>query len=566
MSRAAENSTSNTGQKETTCIRVAMGDWEQLLLGEERSELEKILPAYLLSRRWFGAKARQIRAVHIWDAIPVGSGTQTSVVVLARVEYAEGAGDRYVLPLTVASGDRAVEVLRDLPHAVVSRLEIGDSGEMGVLYDAVQEPHFCMALLGSIAEQERLAGWEGELVASTTHAFGQLRGSGTLEPRIVRAEQSNSSIIFGDRLILKLFRRIEAGTNPDLEIGRFLTEQSGFANIPPVAGGIEYHSSSAEPMSLAILQGFVSNRGDAWQYTLSALDNYYTHVRQAKRALPEEISLSTNALLELAMVELPALAYEMLGSYAESARLLGQRTGEMHLALAADTDDASFAPEPFTEAYQRTIYDSLSAMTQRVFRTLHNTFAQLPADIWADAQTLIERQDQIMERVRPVLDQPISAVRTRFHGDYHLGQVLYTGSDFYIIDFEGEPARPLSERRLKRSPLQDVAGMLRSFHYAAYAALLGQGAGAAVGQNEMISLGPWARAWHRWVSTAFLKAYLTTVGRGPFLPESRAELRTLLDAYLLDKAVYELGYELNNRPDWVRIPMQGILQLLDTAK
>ena len=254
---------------------------------------------------------------------------------------------------------------------------------------------------------------------------------------------------------------------------------------------------------------------------------------------------------------MPPLALVSFGGYLESARLLGRRTAELHAALASDHEDSRFAPEPFTSFYQRSLYQSMRTLTQGVFRVLRSKARDIPQAI-----QVMDLQGAIEERFRSILAPKIEASRIRCHGDYHLGQVLYTGKDFVIIDFEGEPARPLSERRIKRSPLTDVAGMIRSFHYAAYTALIGQTGGAIPVDNPAI-LEPWALFWYSWVSAEFLRSYLEMAETDAFLPPSREHLRTLLDAFLLEKALYELAYEVNNRPQWVRIPIEGVIQLLE---
>lgn len=538
------------------------GGWPGLLQTQDWSVLEGALPGYLQGRRWFGGKARRIASVRVRGSVSVPHEAGVTPIILIQITYGEGAAETYALPLAFAAGEGSWEMPRETPSEAIVRLDAG--AESGIIYDALADQRFRAALLDAIGMERRWQGADGELLASTTSAFQRLRGPDNivLASRIMRAEQSNTSVVYGDRLILKLFRRSEGGTNPDLEIGRFLTDQVAFGNIPPVAGAIEYRPHSGEPMTLAVLQGFVPNQGDAWQYTLNALDDYYQEAGDLHHDPEEHTSLSTAELLELADHDVSGPARATLGDYAESARLLGQRTAELHLALAGDTTDPAFAPEPFTLEYQRTIYQSLSALARQVFATLRAGVDRLPPDLQKDTRSVLEREDDILARFAPVLERPISAMRTRYHGDYHLGQVLYTGDDFFLIDFEGEPARPLHERRMKRSPLQDVAGMLRSFHYAAYAALLGQGARPAVSAEEFTRLAPRARAWQRWAGATFVSGYLAAASDAPFIPQDRDELQLLLDIYLLEKAVYELGYELNNRPTWVSIPAQGILQLL----
>ena len=380
-----------------------------------------------------------------------------------------------------------------------------------------------------------------------------------LEPTPLQAEQTNTSIVYGDRLVLKLFRHVEEGENPDLEVGRFLTEEARFPHIPPVAGAMEYRPYRGHTMTVGVLQGFVPNEGDAWRYTLDVLKNYMENV-QAQQPEQREppLPLSHN-VLELSRRQPPEPAVELFGTYLETARLLGRRTAELHLALASDSDDPRFAPEPFTTYYQRSLYQSMRTLTQRTFRLLRSKVRDIPQSV-----QVLDLEEVIVERFRAILPPKIEAQRIRCHGDYHLGQVLYTGRDFVIIDFEGEPGRPLGERRIKRTPLTDVAGMIRSFHYAAYTALFGQTGGAMPVQNPAF-LEPWALFWYLWVSAAFLGSYLEVASPGGFLPQSGEDLRTLLDVLLLEKAVYELRYEVNNRPDWVRIPIEGVLQLLEAS-
>jgi len=544
------------------------GDWQSLFQRDGWAALERALPEYMRARRWFGGKARQIATIRVDTAIPLRYGRATAYLTMVRVSYAEGGAEMYVLPLSFAGTARAAGLLRDLPHAVVARVE-SQASDAGALFDALFDPAFCAALLELIATEARIPGPAGDLIASTTQAFERLRnpdgGKGgpsdaPLAPSVSTAEQSNTSVIFGERLIMKLFRRLEPGLNPDLEIGRFLTERSEFANIPPVAGAIEYRRDDART-SLALLQGFVPNRGDSWYYTLETIAEAYKRVLAAPREFPEP-DAPDRPLLDMLERPLPPTAHALIGGYLGSAELLGRRTAELHLALANGAGDPDFAPEPCTAEYQQAVYASMEARARQSFELLGQGVAGLPAALRDDAGRVLGLEQSIFGRLREAMGRPVSALRIRIHGDYHLGQVLYTGTDFFIIDFEGEPARPLSERRLKSLALQDVAGMLRSFHYAPYAVLLGQAPGATSDEDQFATLEPWARHWHRWVGTAFLRSYLATTGAAAFLPQSRAELQTLLDAYLLDKAVYELRYELNNRPTWARIPIEGILQLM----
>ncbi len=538
------------------------GGLEALFEGRARAALERVLPAYLKSRRWFGGKARRIKSVELVDAVCVPTDDGDGYVLLVVVNYVEADAETYVLPVSWASGDRAREVEAGSP-ALIARLTI--DAEEGVLYGALGNEAFGQTLLEAVARRRHFKGSAGDLVGTQTRAFRTVRGPDeeALTCKVMRGEQSNTSIRFGERLILKLFRKSEPGTNPDLEIGAYLTDKAHFAHIPPVAGALEYRPHDGrEAMTLAILQGFVPNDGDAWRYTLDGVARYFERVLAR---LPEKRQAPPSPLFEAAEGDAGPNVREMLGTYLEVSRLLGQRTAEMHLALTADVEDQAFAPEPFTPFYQRSLYQSMRNLTEEVFELLKRRIKELPEDVRPEAERVAALQPALLKRFRSLLERKISAKRSRHHGDYHLGQVLWTGRDLVIIDFEGEPARPLSTRRLKRSVLRDVAGMIRSFHYAAFQGLENQAARGAVSLQDRAALESWAQYWYSWAASAFLRSYLHTAEGNAFLPKGKQELRELLTVYLLEKAVYELGYELNNRPAWVKLPLAGITQLMEVS-
>jgi maltose alpha-D-glucosyltransferase/alpha-amylase len=540
------------------------GSWNSLLQHRDKQLLEALLPYYLRRCRWFGGKARIIQAVEISEAIPVPHESPLGYITLLQVTYTEGEPETYVLPLTFATGEAGATQVLGSP-AAICRLGVHgtDQVEAGVLYDAMWDNRFTALLLGLIARSRRLPGTSGDLLAAPTRPFRALVRSATvLEPAPLKTEQSNTSVVYSDVFVLKLYRRLDEGVNPDLEVGRYLTEDCNFRNIAPVAGALEYRCRHQEPMTLAMLQVFLPAQDDAWKYTQDAVGRYFTEV-QARQTDVEVAPMPQKSLLALLDEDPPPVVAGGIGPYLESARLLGQRTGELHLALAQASDNPGFAPEPFTDFYRNGLYQSMLGEVRQSFQLLRRRLPTLPQAVQSDAQRVLERDRDVRQRFRAIRDRRITARRIRIHGDYHLGQVLYSGKDFAIIDFEGEPARPISVRRLKRSPLQDVAGMLRSFHYAVYTTLLEQT--ADVRPEDFASLEPWARLWHLWVSVVFLKTYLAIASQGAFLPSAREELQVLLDAYLLEKALYELRYELNNRPDWVRVPLQGILHLLETT-
>jgi maltose alpha-D-glucosyltransferase/alpha-amylase len=537
---------------------------EKLFEKENWFVLEGILLEYMRGRRWFRGKARDSWASEIQDIIPMRFSDHVTYLVLIEIEYGEGDPETYVLPLTTAPVEQSGTITDEYPNAVVARLKSRGTGGEKILYDAMVDKSFCTSLLPAIARRGRFKGAVGEISASTTQTFRSARGAGdvSLEPVPLKVEQSNTSVIYGDRVILKLFRRIEDGINPDLEISRFLTEKTSFANIPQVAGALEYQRRKGKPMSLAILQSFVPNEGDAWQYTLDSLERYLQIVQA--HPVVQAPPVPRKHVLSL-LKEPPALASETIGPYMTSARLLGQRTAELHMALASVADDPDFSPAPFTLMYRTSLYQSMRSFTIRTLQLLQAQLKDLPDELKDEAQQVLDLENDIIERFQPIRKQKISATRIRCHGDYHLEQLLYTGKDFIVIDFEGEPARSLSERRLKRSPLLDVAGIMRSFHYAAHSALLRQAPLAPRPEDDLPLLRHWAQYWYVWVSVSFLTSYLDVIQQAHLLPEDPEQLKILLDAYIIEKAIYEIGYELNNRPDWVKVPLQGILQLMEAS-
>ncbi|MGE0683893.1 MAG: maltose alpha-D-glucosyltransferase [Candidatus Binatia bacterium] len=537
----------------------------QLFQEKHREALTPLLVTYLKGRRWFGGKARTIRSTMIPEVINFPFGSTLAYLTSLAVGYLDGDPETYVLPLGIATGEEATRIQQDHPQAVLTRLK-GTDGD-GVLYEVVWENDFCQALLDAVARRRRFKGALGELVGAPTRALRNLRGpsDAVLPASPVGVEQSNTSIIYGEKLILKLFRRVDEGINPDLEISRFLSERAAFPYSAPLAGALEYRRHRGETMTIAILHGYAQNQGDAWRYTLDSLGRYCESALIHSPSM--QLAVPAKPVLALTEEEVPPLISEMAGPYLASARLLGQRTAEMHIALASEPDDPVFAPEPFSTLYQRSLYQSMRSLAIQSFQLLRQHLKHLPEAALTEARQVLDRESEIFQRFQAILHHKMAAMRTRYHGDFHLGQVLYTGKDFVIIDFEGEPARPLSERRMKRSPLRDVAGMLRSFHYAAYTALFDQVNRGAINSHPggIAALEPWVQLWHVWASAAFLGAYFDKAGHETFMPRNRTDLQILLDVFLLEKAVYELSYELNNRPTWVQVPLRGILQLLETT-
>jgi maltose alpha-D-glucosyltransferase/alpha-amylase len=524
------------------------GSWDGILEGPGRRALEGSLPRFLVRQRWFGAKGRRISSVDITDSIRVrGSSDATQgVVALVEVSFTEGEPSTYALPL---AGKREGD---DIGHEyVVARIQATDGGWL--LVDGLRDAALAGALLEMIERRRVARGERRRLVGTRAEGFARLRGPGPLEPQFGWGEQSNTSLTYEDRLVLKLFRRLGEGVNPELEVGRFLTDRTLFRHSAPTAGAIELPDGKPGGTTVAILQGYVQNEGDAWQYALDAINGSL----ERALALPaEERPRVEHSVMDM-VGELPSLqTYDLIGPFLGSAWLLGRRTAQLHLALGSRTDDPAFAPEPITRMYQRSLYQSMRTQAVATLRRLGTD------QVGPEVEELLARQDELLSRYSVLTGDRISGHRIRTHGDYHLGQVLWTGRDFIVIDFEGEPARPLSERRIKRSPLRDVAGMLRSFDYATRTAMRSPWVQDLSAESRS-SLADSAKAWRYWVSATFLGHYFEVAGDSPLIPGTADETRRMLHALLLEKAVYEVGYELDHRPDWLPVPVRGILDLLD---
>lgn len=536
---------------------LSMDSWDRPFDAGTIVRLGALLPDFISGRRWYRAKARTIETLTIEDLIPIPEAS--SYVFVIRVEYGDSGCENYLLPLSVAQfrsdGDSASEA-----DEIVGRLMARDDGE-GILYGAFSNPDFRDVLLKVIACNLSFEGDQGELTASHTNVFQDKCGSSELKLKafVSKAEQSNTSIVYEDRFIFKFFRKIEEGINPDIEIGSFLSERE-FKHTPAVLGKLEYRKKNTGAVyAAAILQEFVRNQGDAWKYTLESLGGFFNRVLPGNE---RPITVESYHPLDLANGVAPARVRDLLGSYGDAARLLGTRTAQMHAALTVPDGPAEFAPEPFSSAYGEALCEELLGQADVIFELLRRKRGALSRDAAESAGEVLRRENRAAQCISSLRDYPVTAARIRFHGDFHLGQVLYTGTDFMIIDFEGEPARPLAERRTKALAMRDVAGMVRSFQYAAYAALFGQVPGVPMEPEMASTVESWAAFWNAWVSSIYLEAYFREAGELPFVPAKAEERRLLLDVFLLHKALYEVAYELNNRPDWVRIPLRGILSLV----
>ncbi len=545
------------------------GAWQTLLTQPEfKPVLNTVLSSYLRTCPWFRGKGRTVQGVTVQDTIALNSARCEVELVILEVEYTEGLPELYSMPLTfgaLATPDGAIAQLQLTPAPAKGRSKTAAKSAdvtTGWLFDALLDEQFLPVLLEAIAKKRRYKGSHGQLVASTTNAFKTLDlGASPLDPHPYRGEQDNSSIVYGDQLILKLYRSLEDTINPDLEVSQLLTEQQSSLTAP-VFGALEYRRPNQPAMSIGILRGYVPDTTSAWNFTLDRLRGYFEQVLVSQIPIAD-LTFPLVSIASAQELEIPEVVYDHIGSYLGAVELLGQRTAELHLALASEPREAAFAPEPFTSFYQRSVYQYSRNLAGQVMLTLKKRLNQFSEPDQTLVQTVLNRQDQILDRFQRVLNQKITAMRSRCHGDYHLGQVLYTGKDFVIIDFKGESNRPMSERRMKRSPLRDVAGMVQSFYYAVSIGLRQELDSGLIRPEQQGYMEQWADYWYRWVSVVFLKHYLAIAQPGQFLPTTEQECQIILDAYLLEKVLQELSDDLEQHPDWIEITLQRILQLLE---
>ncbi len=523
--------------------------------------LEAVLLAYCKTKHWFRGKLRNAWGTEIRDIVPLPHGDTTTYVVLLEISYEEGESEIYTVPLCTVP-EAAWDASQKTPGTIVARLKPRGRSQTMLLVDAMAEKKFGGAILPAIKGHRNIKGLYGDIVGyparllrstSTAHAA-------ELEAMPVRSEESNSSLIYGNEFFFKLYRIAEDGVNPDIEISRFLTEKTAFKSFPPIAGCLEYHRRRRKPISIGILERYIPNEGNGWEYTVDSLRRYYDEV--IAHPTVEVPPVPRLALLSLPR-EAPQLARDSIGAYLASAQLLGQRTAELHTALASNTDTQEFSPDHFTLMYQTSLYQSLRGFAIRTMQQLRQKLKTVEHANVELIQYVLSHEADIIERYNRLREGKIPAVRIRCHGDYHLAKVLYTGKDFIITDFEGEASRSLSQRRLKRSPLRDVAGMIRSFHYAAHSVMHSIVPLQPKPELSLPVLQHWAQYWYLWVSAEFLNTYLEMLPQARLVPEDPKQLKILLDAFLLDKAIYEVGFELDIDSEWVHVPLLGIQQLLE---
>ena len=534
-------------------INIRGGDLQSVW--RARGQLQRVLVTDIRRRRWFRSKGRTIRESEIVDIVEMP--TSKARLVFLRLHYLDADAETYVMPLALATGADVELLVSERPDSIIADVAGGD--ESAVIYDAMQRQELPRELLRLASRRRRIRGRHISLFSETLQGSSRLRSMGEdINIRNADAEQTNTSIFFGDELIMKLFRKLELGANPEVEVGRFLTERQGFANTPKAAGLITAEVDGGEA-AIAFFQDLVPSQQNLFEHTFDGAVLTLETILASGVEMPAPPPRVRHPL-EVSDDDLDA-GGELMGAYLAEAELLGRRTAEMHLALASDPVDPTFAPQALSTLQQRSTYQSIRSTVRTSLSVLRRRKSQLRPEDADLIDRAVAAEKEILDRLKAITAEKIKCDRIRIHGDYHLGQVLFTGNDFFIIDFEGEPQRPLSQRRLKRLALRDVAGMVRSYHYAIVMALH-QVAEAGIGEETHAVLDQWANAIHGWLAASFLGGYLATVDGSQIVPSDPGHIRLLLDALVVEKAAYELEYEVNNRPSWVEIPLHGILNTL----
>jgi maltose alpha-D-glucosyltransferase / alpha-amylase len=527
--------------------------WERLFdnYNEARLFERKMLPPFMKKCRWFGGKAKVISKMGIHKIIPLKVEGDTHFLMMVEVHYVQRLPEFYFLPLTFVLADSILERIEYTVQSVVCRADI--QGKVGFIMDSNYDKNFRDFLFTSMNKELRLKDEEGGVLEFNAGVFAKLDVK-EIDSKILKADQSNTAIIYNDKYFFKFYRKLEKEINPDLEIVRFLTEHTTFQNCPRYAGSIEYRDAENKTIVFGLLQEKVDNQGEAWGMSVDSVGRYFERIMTRAKTLKLPKLVNDPAIK---FEDAPELIQEFIGrGFYERVARLGQRTAEMHMALASDSSNPAFAPEPFTANYQRSLYSSLRKLLRDRFNLLENSLHKLEPATLDLAKEVLGMENIILESFSEVYQTKITAMKTRIHGDYHLGQVLFTGKDFVIIDFEGEPGFSFSERRLKKNAFKDVAGMMRSFHYAAFGKLL---LNENYRDRDLEMLEQAAEQWQHYVSRFYLGAYMDRIGMGTVLS---GENDILIRTFLIEKAIYELGYELNARPDWTIVPLRGIHYLV----
>jgi maltose alpha-D-glucosyltransferase / alpha-amylase len=543
-------------ESEIETLPVLLGeDWSRTLAGSARSLLERrYLTPFLARQRWFQKRGTAIADARIVEWSTLRGGREPVMATILAVKFEDGREDRYFVPLAMASGTHADVIVQESPDGIVARIA---GATKGILHASL-DPDEAREVFSVIGETRSADMRHGQLQGSRTAVFDEIRTQapdGDLAPVSPSVERANSSIRFGERFVLKLVRRLWPGPNHEVEMGRFLTDRAHFPRAPRLAGTIAYTSTAGETTTLAILHAFVPHQMDGWRQAIGELERYF------ESAIAWDVSeIQRDRSPALSAGDVPEAARRTVGSALEAASTLGRRTAELHLTLAGDEAVSEFGSAALDAEWTTALVSRTRRQTDSTLAALGSAAERAPAGASALIQTLLAGRDQLMTTIERLGRQvPDGLQLTRIHGAYDLGQVLLSEGDFMIIDFEGDPSLPMEERRRLNTPLRDVANMIRSFQYAAGVGLTAR---LSITPQDAERMSAWARWWHTWTTVSFLNAYRSTAAGARFLPAGPGEIDALLKLLLIDQALTEIRRELANRPEYVWIPLQSVVDAL----
>lgn len=515
-----------------------------------------ILPLYLGKTPWFEGKDRIIQSVIVSNHATLPLGENKAWILLLKVIYESSLPETYQLPVVFLKNQAASNYLENYPTGVISRLNLG--GIEGLLCDAIYTNLFQQDILNKMARNEIIHSRQGDIrftVNDEVKKYIQERGE--VRSRVLPVDDNNTSLGYDNFLFLKMYRHVDLGINPDVEITRFLTEEVKFDQLPSLLGTIEWKYPK-DSIVLGLMQTLVEYHGNGRTYMLERLNNY--HDRIVARETHPAIELKGTLTDPVAFEEFPDDLKEFIGgTIAEGIRLIGVRTGELHNALSSRTDIKEFAPEDFSLHYQRSLFAGLQSLVRASFSNHKENIEMLEGFVKTETKEVLARKDEVLKTLKKIYRKKLDVQKIRIHGNFDLKQVVFTGKDLAFLDFHGDPMRSYSERRLKRSPLRDVAGLLRSMHYVAHEGLVTKYGHTP---EEIKKLEPFAALWIHYVSGLFMRSYLDTVKGQSFIPKEKEDLKVMLETYLLEKAIYSLNYELRKRPQWLIVPVRIIKGIL----
>ncbi|PTX43216.1 maltose alpha-D-glucosyltransferase/alpha-amylase [Christiangramia gaetbulicola] len=536
-------------------------NWNNLLKNRTLQELSgKILPPYLEHRRWFESAGRILQDITVKESIEIKIKDLPTRIIILEVTYNEGLPEFYQLPVSFVSVENE-NLLNEIPkRGIIAKLKIDK--EEGYLFDSVYAEEFRDHLIEGFRGSKRSKTASGELDFS---AEKSLIKDLDKEPRseLVSTEQRQTIITYDNALILKLYRKLDQTFNPDIETIKFLSTKTDFEKISRYAGAMRFSQKSGKSYFLGMLQQIIENQGEVWTHVKDSLDRYFERVLTAKKDI-EINKLEDHITLPLGYEDFPKPVQEITGIILpERIYQLGEFTAELHDALSQHSTDKDFDKEESSLHYQRSLFSGLQTLTRTSLENLKKVIKDLPENTAKEAKEVLGVKKDILECFKDIYDHKIPVMKIRTHGDYHLRQILWTGREYIMNSFEGDPSKSFSERRIRRSAMRDLAAMIRSLHYAAYSNILSQEYDQ---QRKEGDLEEWAEKWHYYISRLYIKGYLDKAGSRDYVPKKHEDFKILINTFLLEKALTELNYEIENRPEWIIIPIRGIKAVLDHYK